>query len=308
MNIGDLNTAVLGTGGPVGTAATTLSKVNGPEVQIVGSSTIAIGLDVANTATNTSISGISIYGFGNGTDNDTNANIRLAANNAKLSQNVIGSTATSFAAPSVATNADHIRIIGGTGTEITNNLIGFSNSKGIAINNGVSGTTITNNEIRSNARTATNLDGIDIQGLNAVVTGNLIINNNGNGIDSYNSGGNNTISGNTITGNGVGNVETAAIRLYGSGSTVSSNIINANYGAGILGTAGSSNNTFNQNSIYSNGTITGNNAAATNQIGIDLLSSTDDANKGASPFVTLNDNNGTTNKRKKEPNYCSNFP
>ncbi|OON69145.1 hypothetical protein B0919_10590 [Hymenobacter sp. CRA2] len=311
-NIGNSNTGTLGVGGTVGTAATALSTVNQPEIQIVGSTARLIGLDVRSTAINTRIEGISIYGFGNTPDNDGSANIRVAADNTTITGSVIGNTANNFTtAPGTATNADNIRVIGGTDVQISNNLIGFANGKGVAIKLGVTNTTVTNNEIRQNANIPAfyYLDGIDAQGNNATITNNLIINNRGNGIDSYNGGSNHTITGNTITGNGGGNSETAAIRLFGSGSTVGNNIINANFGAGILGTSGSNNNTFTQNSIFANGTVLSvGGSAATYQIGIDLLGTTDNSATGTPNYVTLNDNNGTTNDIDAGGNGLLNFP
>lgn len=296
-NIGNTNNVTLGTGGTVGTGTTALKQLNGPEVQIVGSSAVAVGLDVTNTATGAAIKGIAIYGFGNGTDSGTNANIRVAANNVSITESVIGNSATNFtsAAP-VATNADNIRVTGGSNLQITSNLIGFANGKGIDLNAGVTGTIITGNEIRGNGATVAYLDGLDIRGASATVSNNLIVNNSGQGIDSFNSTGSNTISGNTVTGNGIGNNgsntrETAAIRIYGTGSTLSNNIISSNYGAGISVVSAASNNTFSQNSIFGNGTINGfGGTAPTGQIGIDLLNSTDDVSAGTGPFVTLNDN------------------
>ncbi len=294
-NIGNTNggnAATLGVGGTVGTGATALSTVNRPEVQIVGSNALAIGLDISNTATSTAITGLAIYGFGNGPDSDNNANIRVAANNATIAGNVVGNSATNFTTTSpVATNADNIRIIGGTGVQVTGNLIGFANGKGVAIDAGVTGTTVAGNEIRSNAQTVPFLDGVDIQGSNATVTNNLLINNSGQGVDSFASAGGNTITGNTVSGNGVGNVETAGVRIYGANNTLRNNIINTNYGTGIMVVSSASNTTISQNSIFGNGTITGTGGvAATGQIGIDLLAGGDDESKGTSPFVTLNDN------------------
>jgi uncharacterized repeat protein (TIGR01451 family) len=291
-NIGNTNGGTLGIGGTVGTGNTALGTVNRPEVQLVGSTATAIGLDLANTATNSTIAGLAIYGFGNATDDDNNANIRVAANNTTITGNVVGNSATNFTTNSpVATNADNIRIDGGTGVQVTGNLIGFANGKGVAIDPVVTGTTVSGNEIRSNAQTVVYLDGVDIQGSNATVTNNLLINNNGQGVDSYLSAGGNTIAGNTISGNGVGNNETAGVRIYGANNTLRNNVVSNNYGAGITVVFDASNTTISQNSIFGNGTITGvGGVAATGQVGIDLLSNADDEGKGTSPFVTLNDN------------------
>ncbi len=294
-NIGNTNggnTATLGVGGTVGTGATALSTVNRPEVQLIGSTAVAIGLDLSNTATNSTIAGLAIYGFGNATDDNNNANIRVAADNTTIAGNVVGNSATNFTTNSpVATNADNVRVVGGAGVQVTGNLIGFANGKGVAINPGVTGTTVSGNEIRSNAQTVAYLDGVDIQGSNATIANNLLINNSGQGIDSYASAGGNTITGNTVSGNGVGNNETAGVRIYGANNTLRNNVVNTNYGTGIMVVSSASNTTISQNSIFDNGTITGTGGIApTGQVGIDLLSTADDETKGTSPFVTLNDN------------------
>ncbi|MGI4864756.1 MAG: hypothetical protein ACRYFZ_12605 [Janthinobacterium lividum] len=300
QNVGNTNSLVLGTGGTVGTGSKTLDKVGGPEVQLTGGTSIAYGLDVAASATGTTISGLAIYGFGNALDNNDGANIRSAANGLTVTQSVLGATATSFAAPGVAANADNIRLIGGTaGISITNNLIGYSNSKGISISSGVTNVSVTDNEIRSNGQGGSNYDGVDIQGSLATVMGNLLTGTSGQGVDSYRSVGGNTINGNTITDNGRGTTvsgvgETPGVRIYGANNTISQNIISDNYGAGIMlegatGVAAVSNTVISQNSIFNNGNVLSRgNAAATGQIGIDLQVNGNAEATGTSTYVTIN--------------------
>ena len=302
QNVGNTNNTILGIGGTVGTGNTTLDTVNGPEVQLTGGTSVAYGLDVASSATNTTISGLAIYGFGNALDNTAGANIRSAANGLTVTQSVLGTAATAFTQPATPTNADNIRLIGGTsGISISNNLIGFSNSKGISIGGGVTNVSVTDNEIRSNGLGGSNYDGIDIQGSLAIITGNLLTGTSGQGVDSYRSSGSNTINGNTITDNGRGTTtalgETPGVRIYGANNTISQNIISNNYGAGIMlegstngGTnAAVSTTTISQNSIFGNGTVTArNNTAATGQLGIDLEANGDNESAGTSSYVTLN--------------------
>ena len=300
QNVGNTNNVTLGTGGTVGTGPTALAQLNGPEVQLTGSTTIATGVDVASTGTNTTIKGLAIYGFGNGTDSDANGNIRSAANSVTIAQNVLGTTATSFALPATVTNADNIRLTGGTaGISVAGNLIGFANGKGIAIGGGVTNVSVTSNEVNGNGRGRANLDGLDIQGSAATVTGNLFTGTSGQGIDSYNSAGNNTITGNTISDNGRGTAtlapdETPGVRIYGAGNRVNQNIISNNYGAGVQLTSGTGTTIISQNAIFGNGSVAGrqttNPAAAIGQVGIDLQSTADNAAAGTAPYVTLNDN------------------
>ena len=302
QNVGNTNPATLGTGGTVGTAGTALAKVNGPEVQIQGTNAVATGLSVATSGTNAIIKGLSIYGFGSGADNDAYGNIRVAAAGVQILSNVIGTAASSFTAPSTTTNADGIRLVPGTSnTTISNNLIGFNQGKGIAVDGGVTGVVITGNEVDNNAQSNLNYGAIDVQGSGATVTGNLVLNNIDSGIDSFNSTGSNVISGNTVSGNGLGTTSAVAnltpgVRVYGSGNTLSQNIISGNYGDGIMlaGSTATPNpattTKMSQNSIFNNGNVAAaNGAAATGAIGIDLLTTNDgNAGAGGTPFVTLN--------------------
>jgi hypothetical protein len=306
FNIGNTNDVLLGAGGTTGTNNTALSKLNGPEVQIVGNSNIAIGLNTS--AVNTTLRGLAIYGFGNvnsGTlntfDNDNNANIRSSANGLTVNQTIVGATATNFALPGTITNASNIRLAGGTsGIVVSNNLIGFANGKGIAVGNTTTNVLITNNEIRTNGLASAGLDGIDIQGSATSVTNNLLTGTSGQGVDSYFSTGANNIVGNTITDNGRGtsNIapnETPGVRIYGANNTVSQNIISDNYGAGIMlqatgqgGTAVSA-TVMSANSIFNNGNVVARNgAAATGEVGIDLQTNNTNEAAGVSPYVTLN--------------------
>ncbi len=304
FNIGNTNDVQLGIGGTVGTNSTALSQLNGPEVQLVGSPSVAIGLNVAGEGSQ--VRGLAIYGFGSDADNNSFANIALSANNIAVADNAIGSAATSFAVPPVANGSSNVRVISGTGNSFTNNLIGFAGGTGIYLANAVTTTSIVGNEIRNNARLNTLLDGIDSHGSSTTATGNLFADNTAQGFDSFGSTGSNTITGNTFTNNGIGSSnaapqETAAVRLYGTGNTFSQNSTTANYGAGVEIANGTT--TITRNSIYNNGTIaSANGTVATGQVGIDLLANSEDQNVGTAPFVTLN--SGATTGA----NGLSNYP
>jgi hypothetical protein len=308
QNVGNTNTVTLGVGGTVGTTGTPLAQLNGPEVQLTGTDAISFGFDIASTGTQTLIQGLAIYGFGSAPDNDAGANIRSAASFVTINQNVLGTTATSFTTPPTTNNADNIRLIlspagtTNTGTKISNNLIGYSNSKGITINPSVTSVTISGNEVRNNGLTDSNFDGVDVAGSGATVTNNLFTGNTGPGVDSFRSIGSNTITGNTVTDNGRGPANSAplftpGVRIYGSNNLVRQNVISGNYGAGIMLEGLTSNNTtpaasatvISQNSIFNNGTVTSRNSSvATGQIGIDLERNGDSETAGTSPFVTKN--------------------
>lgn len=302
VNVGNTNPGTLGTGGTVGYLTTaTLGTVQKPEVQLVGTSARAVGLDVQ--ASNVQVRGLSLYGFGNGANNDNNANIRIGNDytGTLIEQNIIGSPATSFncgaSTTAALSNADNIRSVGADSGTVQNNLIGCASGKGFGVEGGSVGWLITNNEIRGNGIGNTNLDGIDLENAgsqNHVVRGNLIANNAGVGVDGYAGSGGNLIEQNTIVNNGFGQggapSETAGVRLYSTGNTVQNNVIALNYGAGVMVVSAYGGNLISKNSIYDNGTLAAaNGAAASGQIGIDLLSSTDNVGLGTTPFVTKND-------------------
>lgn len=295
-NVGNTNSGSFGT---VGVDNLSLSAVQRPEVQIThGTTVLAIGFDLQGT--NEIVRGVSIYGFGTAANDNGNANVRLGsgASNALIEQNILGAAATSFADPGSGSRSggDNIRSVGAGSGTVRNNIIAFSAGKGFGVENGSTGWLIENNEIRGNGIGNSNLDGIDLESggtTNNTVRGNLIYDNEGVGVDSYQSNGSNTIVNNTITNNGIGanaNVETPGVRIYGANNVIDRNKIFANYGAGVMVTSGASSNTITRNSIYANGTVLNKSGgAASNQIGIDLLSAGDNQNTGTSPFVTLND-------------------
>lgn len=301
-NLGNTNDKTLGSNDGVGTTGTLLTQLNGPEVQLTGSTAVAIGLDVAAGGTGTSLLGLAIYGFGNALDSDANANIRSAAASLSIAQNVIGSAATAFAAPTTLTNADNIRLTGGTGIVVSNNLVGFANGKGLAVAAASTGATISGNQVNTNGQGNAALDGLNLQGSSASITNNLFAGNAGQGIDSYRSAGSNTITGNTISGNGRGTSalatsETPGVRIYGASNTLRQNVVSGNYGSGIYleGTtnngnvAAASTTLISQNSIFDNGNVRSlRNDAASGAIGIDLGANGNNEATGTSPYVTLN--------------------
>jgi parallel beta-helix repeat protein len=295
----DDNAGSLGVGGTVGVDALALPQVARPEFSITDSGVnLPQGLDVQ--ASSATIRALAIYGFGNNRGSGVGeANIRVTngAAGTLIEQNVIGSSAGSFTDPGATrTDGDNITLLGAaTGTIIRNNLIGFASYMGVLIYTNATNTTVEGNEIRGNGIGHGNQDGISTEGNAGTTTarGNLIIGGDGTGVDMPNSLGSNTVVNNTITGNGVGTdvtTETAGVRVWAAGNVVDRNIINANYGPGVMVTSAAAANTITRNSIFDNGTITNKGGgAATGQIGIDLLTASDDVKLGTAPFVTIND-------------------
>jgi trimeric autotransporter adhesin len=282
--IGNTNTRVLGAGGTVGVDGLTLPTVPGPEIQIQDGGGLAVGLDIQ--ASNVTIRGIAILGFGVTANSNNDANIRIGATaaGALIERNVIGATAIAFADPGGAARSggDNIRAVGGDNGTISNNLIGFSLGKGFCAETNSDGWQVIGNEMRMNGINTYNLDNIDLEySAGATVRGNLLTQSPACGVENYGGSGRNTIQNNTISGNGtstLANAEVMGVRLYGAGNTVDRNIITGNVGAGVEVTAGASSTVITRNSIYGNGTI-----------GIDLQSAADNANSGTAPYVTRND-------------------
>ncbi|MBO3271196.1 T9SS type A sorting domain-containing protein [Hymenobacter defluvii] len=302
-NVGNTNTATLGTSGTVGTMATTFSRVDAPEVEIKVSTSLA-GLSI--TASDVDMTGLALYG--------SNGNaLTISGSNANISNNVLGVTAraTTDLGTTARTTGSQISITGGNGTTINNNLVLYAGQSGIVVGSGATTVTITSNEVSTNGRTSVAADGITILGSGAIVTSNLISSNAGNGIDMVSSAGAVTIVSNTISGNGVGltntaPTETAGVRVGGSANRLVNNILNANYGAGIMVASDAANTIISQNSTLNNGTITAANGnAATGQLGIDLLKSTDDAGRGTSAYASLN---ATGKTASSGANGLLNFP
>ena len=288
--------ATVGIGGTVGVNALPLATLAAPSVQIVDAvpGALPIGLDVQ--AGQTTIHGLAIYGFGGVPNDNSAANIRVdtTASGTMIDGDVIGAASGAYAAGSQAAAGDDIRIIGSGPGTVQNCLVVSSQGKGVELDGGSDGWTVQGNEIRGNGYGSWNLDGIDIENGSGfeTISGNLIAANWACGIDSYLSIGGNTIAGNTIADNGIGTFsyqETPGIRLYGTGSVVRSNIIEGNYGAGVLITSGSLQDTITQNSISGNGTILNlAGAGPSGEIGIDVLSPSDNVSQGTPPYVTPN--------------------
>jgi uncharacterized repeat protein (TIGR01451 family) len=291
-NVGDTNPGSLGVGGTVGVDSLALPVVNRPEIQLSApKGTINIGIQIQ--ANNTTVRGLAVYGFGTASNSNGSANIEIenGITGTLIEKNVLGTTATNFTDPGSGTRSigDDIRSVGGKNGTVQYNVIGFSEGKGFGIEGGSTGWLVQGNEIRGNGINNPNLDGTDVENSSsATIKGNLYIANQSPGIDTFQSTGSNTITENTITGNGLGsgtNLEDMGVRLYGSNNSVTKNIIYSNVGAGVLVTSGASTTVISQNSIYLNGTA---GSSPTHEIGIDLLSPSDNPSLGTSPFVTLN--------------------
>lgn len=166
---GNTNNVTLGTGGTAGTGSDgvpnsgdecALPQLNGPEIQIVGPGTNNSAIVIS--ASNTMIRGLAMLGNGSTAGNYASISIHpsTAINNILIERNVLGTTATSFADPGLASRNKGFQIHlnnTATGVTIRNNLIGFGQRGGIegasnAVPPKFDTVLIEGNEIRSNNR------------------------------------------------------------------------------------------------------------------------------------------------------------
>jgi uncharacterized repeat protein (TIGR01451 family) len=296
-NVGETNAGTLGSGGTVGVDALALGTVARPEVEIRDGAALALGLDLQGA--NETVRSLAIYGFGNATGSNTDADIRVgaAASGALIERAMIGTPATSFADPGAAARSggDHVRALGGANGIVRDNLIAYGAGNGIALTAGSNGWQITDDEIRGNTIGSGVRSGVSIEASGSeTLTGNLITDDESAGVDARTSTGANTLTDNDVRRSGLGTAVgsvTAGVRLGGNTNRLSDNRVTDNVGAGVMTGSASTGNVITQNSIWHNGVILNNGGAGpTNQIGIDLQSAADDATRGSSPFVTLNDN------------------
>jgi trimeric autotransporter adhesin len=180
-NINNSNALTLGTGGTVGVGGLTLANLNAPEIEITNNGAVANGIDV--NGANATVRNIAIHGFG--TAGSDQGDILLRAANAIVTENAIGTTALSFAAPTNQSQSGVV-INGALAANISKNLIGFTNERGI---------------LGGNSTTAANLTGLVISGNEIRKTGNGTgTTNQHGGIELFPStAGNVSILGNLIT-------------------------------------------------------------------------------------------------------------
>jgi trimeric autotransporter adhesin len=243
-NINNSNALTLGTGGTVGVGGLTLASLNAPEVEITNNGAVANGIDV-NGASAT-VRNIAIHGFGTAGSNQ--GDILLRAANAIVTENAIGTTALSFAAPTNQSQSG-IVISGALAANITSNLIGFTNERGILGGNSttsanLTGLVISGNEIRKTGNGAGTTDqhgGIELfpsTAGNVSILGNLITQAGTDSGIKVTAGGTGTatnflIQNNSLSSNGSGS-SGFGIVLQGSGVNnidgikIDKNILDAN--------------------------------------------------------------------------------
>ena len=242
--IGDSNALTLGTGGTVGVGGLTLASLSAPEIEITNSGVVANGIDV--NGANATVRNIAIHGFGTASSNQ--GDILLRAANATVTANAIGTTALSFVVPTNQSQSGVV-INGALAANISNNLIGFTNERGILGGNSTTATNLTGlvisgNEIRKTGNGAGTSDqhgGIELFPSNAgsvSISGNLITQVGTDSGIEINAGSTATatsflIQNNSLSSNGSGS-SGFGIVLQGSGTnnisdiTIDKNILDAN--------------------------------------------------------------------------------
>mgnify|MGYP003670816462 CR=1 FL=1 len=281
---GDTNSGNVGGGGSfVGTSANSLPLYERPEIQVHRNNGDVIRIQGNNTV----IRNLSVFA-GN------NAGIQILGGSSVISNSILGVNA-------VGSNAGNINfgieITGGT-TVIDGNYIATNQDNGILVNGGTS-VVIQDSHITANGNSACD-DNIKLQnGSGIVIQSNLIDNASALGIDGDGITGNVTITENSIMTSGqdggvcAGDIENAGIKLDGSNSSITNNIIASNGGAGIVLSGGNTTgNLISQNSIYANGT-------SSPALGIDL-DQADELGDGVTLNETADSDNG--------PNSLLNFP
>lgn len=295
---GNTNTTQFGIGGTVGTDGISLAQVDGPEIEIVdGVGNLKWGIHA--TERDFTINDICIHSFGNSwfTYNEANLLVRGGARDFNGFNLVLGSQAHTDAAPNGDVNgAPNFQALQVGDGKLHHSYLAYGNTMGGFLRTGCTNWEVYQNDFAHNGLVNPICDGLDVADFTeaCVVRENVFRDNGANGLDTYNATGSHLIENNTSFGNGILCNETNGMRIYGSyGDTIRKNLVYDNVGAGIMVTSAAKKHWITENSIYNNGNVLPHVGPQTtsNQIGIDLLASTDNHRKGTSNYVTLNDNN-----------------
>lgn len=294
-NVGETNPQTLGGSATVGVDGLAVATLNGPEVELRGSGSVAIGLDLQGA--DQSVRNVALLSLGTSPGNDGSAAIRVGASAARalIERCVLGSTALSFTDPGAALRlkGDAVRVIGGDGGTLRDCLIGFAAGSGAAWTAGADGWTLDGAHIFSNTTGNPTLGQLVLSASGTLTaTRTLVQGGDGPGIDAATATGGVSFTNLTVRQNGrIGSGVNAGLRLGGSGGTVARCVIADHTGAGVMVTSTGSGWTLTRNSFSGNGAMApSGGGATTGQLGIDLLSASDDASRGTSPYVTRNDN------------------
>ncbi|MGA7305992.1 MAG: T9SS type A sorting domain-containing protein [Rhodothermales bacterium] len=270
VNQGDTNPGVVGTGGTVGVAELPLPMYELPEIAINASG--FDGLSISGAASDIEIEGLSIYGGRNGIVARGDAMIGQAGSNRRIHGVLVGPMPDG-SGPGEFSNSGHGIVLEAATSvadvsELTvdSSYVGLNGEVGIVSMLGPSYIEVRASEVFLNGHATDNHDGIDVNGVGAVIEGNLSWgNSNASGIPNPRSGngieagsqqtpgtGNYRILNNTASGNLSGGI---GIRAGASFSLVAHNVISEN-GVGIQvtedGDGMTAHNRFMENEIFDN--------------------------------------------------------
>ncbi|NVK21043.1 MAG: carboxypeptidase regulatory-like domain-containing protein [Kangiellaceae bacterium] len=247
-NIGDTNTGTVAGSVQAGITATTINPFEQPEIQIDGNATGEIFRAQAN---GTTIRNLALFDASIGVLSSSGS----SANPVVVNDNLIGVDADGVLQDRLARG---VRTTSGY-FDALNNYFAYANITAATVSGG-SETLIQGNHFDFNGNNSC-ADSITLaSGSGITVQQNYIDRTAAIGVEGWGFAGGALITDNTITRSGQnggdcsGAVEEAGIRLYGNGSTISSNIVHTNAGDGIVIAGGStSGNLISQNSTYANG-------------------------------------------------------
>lgn len=290
----DTNTTLVGYTGKVGTGndgvidtgdEVYLNGVFGPELELVADLADEVSYGIRILGDNSVVQNIAIHGFG-AINSNSDGNVIVGsggtqADNTQILQAVIGAAPNASAidlANATGANSHGINFENAEIGVVQNTVVVGAGRAGIKFGD-ASDIIVVNNELRGNGRLDNIYDGIDSSSgvEDLVFTNNLFVNNYGGGIDLYRSSGSIQIEGNSIIGNGAGSsAEGFGIRIYGSDSVVTLNVIEDNRDDGILvvGQQPGPGSPANENQIIKNRFL--NNGG----LAIDLVEGNNDADAG----------------------------
>ncbi|MDG1570685.1 Calx-beta domain-containing protein [Robiginitalea sp. M366] len=280
---GDTNAGAVGAGGTaVGVSGTLLPTFDLPEIQLHHNA----GDVIVNLGNDNLLRNVAVYA-------DNNAAVRVDGGSLTVRNALLGVDATGANAGNIDTGVE----VDGGDAVLTENYMATLTNQGVWVRNTAS-LAISLNHITGNGTAGCGVNVLIEGGTGISLTQNLIENAQSVGIEAIGSAGGLLIDDNSVTASGQdtachGGEGGTGIRLGGSNSTISSNVIYSNGNAGIVvADASGTGNHITQNSIYANGTT----APA---LGIDL-----DAGGNYGDGVTLNESGDADSG----PNTLQNFP
>jgi uncharacterized repeat protein (TIGR01451 family) len=279
----------------VGVDALTTAVVAGPEVELRGTSGVAVGLDLQ--ATDLALANLAVVSFGTAVGSDASALVRVGAtaDRALLDKLALGVVATSFTDPGAAlrSRADQVRVLGADSGTLRDCMLGFGTGSAVALTNASNGWTMDGCTLFGNTTGNSTLAQLVIAASGTLTaTRTLVQGGDGAGIDAATAANGVSFTNLSVRANGRGAAgATAGARLGGSGGTLARCVVESNYGAGAQLVSSAATWTLTRNSFASNGTVTTlAGSAASGQLGIDLQSAANNALTGTAPYVTRNDN------------------